>query len=818
MLLSHNWLKKYLPEFGLIDKEKLAVLLTESLAEVERTIPIRQELEGIFCAEIIEVATIPDSKKLTVCKVKISEEQPLKTVICGAPNVKVGLKVALAIPGGKVYDGHENKNTVITIAQKSMFNVTSDGMICSPKELGISNEHEGIIELESELPIGTDLTEMLKDFVYEIENKSLSHRPDCFSHEGIAREIAAISNTAFIDPYKDIPLVPVKTLPFELVVKVDPETCPRFTTICLSDIKVSKSPLWLKCLLSAVGIRPINNIVDITNFIMLDKGQPLHSYDYDKISGAKLVVKFAKKKEKSMFLNEKEYELDDSMMVIANSSNIENIAGIIGGANSEITDETKNVLLEAGNFNMYSIRKTSKKLGLRTESSTRFEKGLDPNITIKGLKAATQYILDIAHAEVASNIDDYYPSPSQEKTIELDLTSVKRFLGIELTTKEILDYLKKLGLRIEDEEKISALSTVPDTNIVIKVVRPSFRSDLNISNDLLEEIARIYGYGKLKPSLPTKEITAVSMNKGMKFSRKVRSILSSLNMTEIATYSFVGEKLYESLNLDIKNCLSIKNPISPDLGYVRNLIVPNLIEKIIQNKNKYSEISVFELERIVNRVVDESGIHEQPVFLAGGLYEKESSGKLFLKAKGILQKLFSELVIDIKFEEYDEKNDLYKNMIHHGRAAHLILDGQKVGIIGEVAPKVLLNNLQLEGRICFFELNASVLSKVSKFTKKFIPLSIYQEITRDLSLLVPNKISYGKIIEQINSLDIKELTNIELVDIFTDERIGDSQKSITIKISLLSYTKTLTDTEVKGIIDNILNLLSSKLQVKLRTV
>ena len=505
MLISHNWLKKYLPELDEnIEKGKLAELLTESLAEVEQIIPIKQELEMIVCAEIIEVTNVPESTKLSICKVKTSNDSELKTVVCGAPNVKPGMKVALALPGGKVFDGHSQNKTMITIEQKELMNITSEGMLCSSRELGLSNDHDGILEIESEMEIGKDLTAILKDYVYEIENKSLSHRPDCFSHEGIAREIAAVCNLNFIDTFHDTSLIATKTLPFELKVKVENEVCPRFDAICISDIKISSSPLWLQSFLSAVGVRPINNVVDIANYVMFDKGQPIHTYDYDKLTGAKLIVKYAKNGENALFLNEKSYTLDDSMVVITNEKTTENVAGIIGGSNSEISNETKNIVIEAANFNMYSIRKTSKKLGLRTESSTRFEKGIDPSITLKGLKLVTELVSDLAQGEVASELIDYYPEPKAEKVIELDLTQVKRFLGIELQTREILDYLKRLHFTIVDEEKISALTTIPDSNILIKVVSPIFRSDINIPNDLLEEIARIYGYSRFKNDITSK--------------------------------------------------------------------------------------------------------------------------------------------------------------------------------------------------------------------------------------------------------------------------------------------------------------------------
>lgn len=815
MLISHNWIKKYIPELDeKIDKVNLAELLTESLAEVERIIPIRQELDMIVCAEVVDVQGIPESTKLSLCKVITSKDEPQRTVICGAPNVKVGMKVALALPGGKIFDGHNQ--SVITIEQKELMNITSEGMICSARELGLSNEHEGIFELETEMKVGRDLSTILKDYVYEIENKSLSHRPDCFSHEGIAREIAAICNIGFVDNFQDIPLIPSKKLPFELKVKVDKEICPRFNALCVADINIKPSPLWLQSYLSAIGVRPINNVVDISNYVMFDKGQPIHTYDYDKIIGSKLIVKYAKNNEKALFLNEKEYTLDDSMMVIANAENTENVAGIIGGSNSEITKDTKNVIIEAANFDMYSIRKSSTKLGLRTESSTRYEKGLDPSITIKGIKSVAGLISDLAQGEIASDLVDYYPEPRVEKIVELDLTQIRRFLGIELTTFDILNYLKRLSFKIENEEKISALTSVPDSNIIIKVIVPTFRSDINIPNDLLEEIARIYGYSNLKPSLPVKEIKASVPNKGMIFGRKAVNILSNLGLDEVLTYSFVGEKLYSSLNLDIKKCLAIKNPISPDLSCLRNSLIPNLIEKTIQNLNKYDDIRIFEQGRVVYRELNEDKLHIQPNNIAGLIFSKNDNKTLFYRTKGIVENLLNELVIEnFEFVEYSN-NHLLKNLVHKGRSASINIDGELVGIIAEISPEVMLNKIEIDGRIAFFELDVSILSKKSKYTKHFKKLSIYQESTRDLTLLLPPNIKYSQIIKVIDDLQITEIISIDYLDLFINTKDNKEQQSITIRIVMQSFKETLSDKEINTILKTTLNALESKLQIKIK--
>jgi len=817
MLISHNWLKKYIPDLDdKVDKNKLAELLTESLAEVEQIIPIRQELDMIVCAEVVDVQKVPESTKLSLCKVITSQNGQQKTVVCGAPNVRAGIKVALALPGGQVIDGHSQNKTMMTIEQRELMNITSEGMICSARELGLSNDHEGILILETEMELGKDLSTILKDFVYEIENKSLSHRPDCFSHEGIAREIAAVCNLTFVDTYQDMPLVPSNKLPFELKVKVEKEVCPRFNAICIADINILPSPLWLQSSLSAVGVRPINNVVDIANYVMFDKGQPIHTYDYNKITGSKLIVKYAKNNEKAKFLNEKEYTLNDSMMVIANAENTENVAGIIGGSNSEISNKTRNIIIEAGNFNMYSIRKSSASLGLRTESSTRYEKGLDPSITIKGIKSVTGLVLDLAQGEIASDLIDYYPEPKLEKIVELDLTQVKRFLGIELITKDILNYLKRLHFKIAEEEKISALTSVPDSNIIIKVIVPTFRSDINIPNDLLEEIARVYGYSNINPSLPIKDLKATVPNIGMLFARKTVNTLSNLGFNEVLTYSFVGEKLYKSLNLDIKKCLAVKNPISPELGFLRNSLIPNLIEKTIQNSSKYDNLKIFEQGRVVFRETGEDKLHIQPNHLAGVVLSKNYDEILFFKIKGIVEKLFEELVIEnIEFIDLNG-SDLLKQSVHKGRSANININGENIGIIAEISPEILLNNLEIEGRIAFFELDATKLSQQSKYTKHFNKLSVYQESIRDLTLVLPSEIKYIQLVDNINSLDIKELLRIEYLDLFIDTKDNKEQRSITIRLVLQSFEKTLSENEINTILDLILSNLKNKLQINLK--
>jgi len=813
MLISHNWLKKYLPQLDTIDMNRIANALTNNLAEVENIRPAGQALQRIVCGEVVAVNKMPESKKLTHCQVRVNESE-IKSIVCGAPNVAVGQKVAVCLTGGTVYDAH-NEGKTMTVISKALAGVVSDGMICSEKELGLTGEHEGIMVLESELPIGSDLTPILKDYIYEIENKSLSHRPDCFSHEGIAREIGAFFELEFIDKYEEIPLIATKKLPFEVVSKVPVETCPRFASIVISDLKTAPSPLWLKTALIFCGIRPINNIVDTANYIMLDKGQPLHTYDYDKIDSRKLVIRFAKDNEKMTALDGKGYTLNPEVLVIANGSQVDDIAGIMGGQSSEISNNTKNIILEAANFNMYAIRKASRALGIRTEASTRFEKGQDPNQAIKGLTAAAHLIMDLCQGELASDLQDWYPEPRTTTEIPLDLTQVKRFLGIELTVKEIISYLQRLHFEVKDMEKIANLNSIPDSNQPLLVIVPTFRSDIKIEQDLLEEIVRIYGFQKLQPTLPQRLITATNPNTGMKFQRKIVATLTAAGMDELLTYSFVGKKLYESLKLEIGHCVRISNPLSPELEYFRDSLLPNLIDKISLNTKKYEQFKYFELGRVVFKELNEDKLHLQPMHLAGISYDTQTSEQ-FSILKGVVEKLCSELALDIDFEA---TNDLagfanLKPLLHPGRFAAITLQSKVIGIIAELHPAIV-QEMGIKGRVGIFELDASILSSQATYFKGFKQISVYQSLTRDLSFWIDTKVSYAAIRSELNALQNELIIGFALKDVF-QKSSSDNRKSITLSFSLQSQTKTLTDADVQAVMDTISAKLANKFQAEFR--
>lgn len=811
MLISHKWLKKYLPTLDELTKAQIAESLTTKLAEVEQIIAIRREIDKIIVGEVLEVNKIEESKKLTYCKVRVSDNT-INDIICGAPNVKKGLKVAVCMPGGRIYDAHDEGKT-IEITQKTMFGITSNGMICSAKELGISNDHEGIMELEDQLVPGTTLDETLKDFVYEIENKSLSHRPDCFSHEGIAREISAILNIPFKQDEINQPIVPTSELPFDLSVKVDNKDCERFSLAILSDIKVNKSPLWLICLLTATGLRSVNNIVDAANYIMFDKGQPLHTYDYDKITSKKLIVRYAKNGEKMKAIDGKEYKLEDDMMVISNGNQVDDIAGIMGGLSSEISFETKNILIEAANFNMYSVRRTSRKLGIRSEASTRFEKGQNPEKTENSIKQALNLILDLAEGEIAHELIDYYPNPREQKVIELDLTLVKRILGIELPVREIIDYLERINCEILDPERVPNITSIPESNLPISVKIPKFRGDLNIEQDLLEEIARLYGYDKLTPTLPERDLQAVIPNKGLQINRLIGEIMASEGFDEIYSYTFIGKQLLERLSLNSKDNVKLINPLSPELELLRTSLIPNLIDKALLNASNYDEFSIYEKGRVIYKDIDpETKLNIQPENIAALSFSKEHK-LLFYQIKTSLMSLAEGLNISFKFSKTIKgRFENLKNIFHPGRSAGIYLNDEIIGVISELHPKIKMD-LNIKGNIAYWELDLSTISKHATFTKEYSPISIYQKVKRDLSFFIPDNAIYSDIENSINSLNLEYLIGIEFKDMYKEE----GNKSITISLKFQSLEKTLTDTEINDQMDKIVKVLEEKIKAKVRT-
>lgn len=812
MLISYKWLQKYIPDLTNHSPEEVAELLTISLAEVEKIVPVRHELESIIVGEVLRVEKHENSDKLKVCQVMVNDEDKLQ-IVCGAPNVAEKKKVAVCLNGGQVYA--DTKKNTIRIKTAVIRGVESSGMICSARELGLSDDHEGILILEDNLETGADLTEILKDVVYEIENKSLSHRGDCFSHKGIAREIAASLVLDFLDHDQNLDaLIPsVKRMNLDIDINVNHDLCKRFSALLISNIEVKPSPLWMQSLLSAVGERSINNVVDITNYIMLDQGQPMHAYDYDNLAKNKLVVRKARSGEEMSTLDGVKRKLDNSMVVISDADKIENIAGIMGGEGSQITLETKTVLLEAANWDMFNIRKTSRQLGLRTEASTRFEKGLDPNMTLPALQASFTLISDLASGELAADIFDLYPSPEIEKEIELDINLVNRLLTLNLTKLEIIEILQRLQIKVVDKEASDGSDPNQEAQSTIRLKVPTYRQDLKIKEDLVEEVARIYGFLNLAPKLPERLIVPAKSYKPSVLFRKLTISLADLGFDEIKTYSFIGKDDYEKAKLHINNCLELANPIAPELKYIRNSLLPNLLITAKNNQPKYQDINIFEISRLVSKQKDNDGIHLQPWHLGVLINITVEEQNPYNKLKGVLEFISKRLNLKLQYTPGDNKHPNHE-AFHPYRYANILFNDKLIGIIGETHPGVIFN-YDLTGKSALLELNLEDLILHAEQVATYKALAAYPETARDLSFWVPDNVTYSEIEKHIHSLDIPLLKNLHLKDTYLSSE-NKPRRSITLTFTFQSDQKTLTDEEVSKMTGFISTELENKLKLSLR--
>jgi len=801
MQISYNWLKQYLPEDFDLSDEELQNKITGSLAEVEGYVKIGKDLKNIVVGEIKQIQPHPKADKLQVATVEVGEKRK-RTIVCAAKNIFEGAKVPVALPGGVVLNPKEKlgEQTTYDIKDAELKGVKSSGMLCSQKELGISDDHEGIWILPDEIKAGEDFVETISDTVLEIENKSLTHRSDCFSHLGIAREISAILRTSF--DYKEVEesLMPTNTLPF--VVKVeDDNLCKRYTAVALQGVKVKESPLWLQLRLLSIGIRPINNIVDATNYVMYDLGQPLHAFDYNKLSSPRVIVRTAKKREKIVTLDGEERKLGSENLLICDPNKAIGIAGVMGGANSEIDDKTKDIIIESANFEMYNNRRTARELGLRTDAATRFEKGLDPELTLSALKKAVQLIIEIAGGEVASEVADVYPEPVTERSLEFETTDVPRLLGIDISKEQIMDILRALELDVQSPEA---------SNTNIQVTAPTFRRDLNIKEDLIEEIARIYGYDKFEPTLPVRDLKVARVNPELEFERKVKLLMTTLGFDEIYTYAFTGEEYYKNTLLDIKDCIRLKNPISPELGYMRSSLIPNLLEKVYLNQENFETLEIFEIARIFRKTKNEEGIPDQPKNLAGIISNDLPDRELFQSLKGKLETLFPK--VNIRNAKFVKTAD--KKYLHSAQQAKVLIEDIPVGYIGIIHPKVT-NNWDLKKNTALFILDLERLFEKKKAKKKYRQISKYPNVKRDLSFWADEKLETATILDSIDKVKTNLVKKVSITDVYKSKSKRD-KKSVTIQVTLASKKKTLADKEISTEISTLLTALE-KIGCKIRS-
>ncbi len=792
MYISINWIKRHLPDFELHNIQHLKEKLDTRLSEVENIEQKGEQLSNLIIGRIEKVVEHPTNKKLFVCTVDVEGPEPL-TIVCGAPNAKEGIISVVCLPGGSVVTADGTK---MAITERKMGDVTSQGMLCAPDELGMSDDHSKIIELPSNSKIGMDVTDMFSDIVIEIENKALPHRPDAFSHLGIAREFKAIFKLqiANTDPDSKLKMSAERT-PEKLSIEIkNTELCPRFSAVVLDEVKVEPSPLWMQIALSYAGVRPISNIVDATNYVMLDIGQPMHAFDYAKLESKKLIIREAKDGETVTTLDDKERELEDGMMVVATPEGVESIAGIMGGAKSEISSSTTKIVLEAANWEMYQIRRTSRKLGLRSEASARYEKGISPETTIQSLQRAFSLIQDMSGADVASDILDEYPVPDAPRSVEIDLGAIRRFIGVDIEKTKVVDSLSWLGLGVEGMEKIPADAIHrPEITTLVEIKIPHYRRDLNNPEDILEEVSRMYGYENIPLTLPTRNLKPARKSAHTRTARTVRNIMTGIGLNEIYTYSMVGEQLYSDAFLKVKELISIPAPISPELAYVRNQLLPSILSKVKVNSGKLDKFGLFELSRVAVMGINSRILPDQPFKLAWVVVEEDQENA-YRKAKLGIEAIAEQLHGQLKVTKRTKKNQF--PFLHPGQTGDVVLGKTKIGEIGNIHPMVLDNFDISNLHVAAAEIDFAQLVEMEEATIVAEGVSNFPATKRDISYWLGADSDIGGFIDD-SILKFVDIVDIKLIDTYENKETG--QRSITLRYVIQSAEYTLEQEELQDI-------------------
>lgn len=819
MRLSTNLLRKF-ADIN-VDDGKIVELIQEHIGEVDYSHDLREDYKDIVIAEIVEKEDHPDADKLAVYKIEYGEKEPIQ-VVAGDKNLQVGDKVAYLQIGAVVPYSILTEEKPFVIKKINLRGVTSNGMMGSARELNLGNNHTRVMVLPKDAPVGKSFAEYydLNDTIIEIENKALTNRGDLFGILGLARELSAILGNRFESPdwflNYDKKLKPEDTCLNVRVINDAEAICPRYTALALDNVRVEDSPVCLKSILIKCGIKPVNNIVDITNYISVLIGQPLHAFDYDKLINtdpnaedtANVIVRMAQPEETILGLDDKLYTLDEETMVIADSTHPIAIAGVIGGKETEVDESTKRVILESANFNKTSIRKTSMRLGIFTEAATRFKRNLDPKQCIPGLLKATEIIKSENWATVASEIIDIYHERKDESTITIFPDKVNSILGTDLSTNEIATILQNLEYYVEVKDKRK--------ENWIKATPPSWRKDIEIAEDIYEDIGRIYGFNNIPIKLPSKEIVPPHKNPIIEIKRSIRDVLSNSGANESVNYSFVGMDSFDNCNLDNNIAYKIQNPLSPELSLMRTTLLQSLLMKGRENLDRGEEAFVLYEMNIshLNNYIEDDQLPTENWYLSCLLTNSkvERNSSAYFVAKRYLEKIFRSLGIqNVQYELISESEELdlppyiknILNIFEPNRSSIISVEGVKLGIVGEVNVSVK-GNYKLPEYTGAFEINLEYLAKIKPTSKRYKEKPVYPSFTKDLCFEMPMETEYKKIENEI--VQILEKANlwykIECIDIYSDEKLED-RKRITYRISGSDFNKTLNDTEIKALITKI---------------
>ena len=791
MLVSYNWLKQYTNVED--NANALAEKITRGGIEVEGVEYLAEEISGVVVGYVESKEKHPDAEKLNVCQVNVGEEENLQ-IVCGAPNVDAGQFVIVAKVGAKLPG--------IKIKKAKLRGVESQGMICSLGELGLSksvvpkNYQEGIYVFETEQELGFDVVEVLGLNDYILDLSITPNRADALSMRGLTYELGALYNNK-VD-FKDVE----KEENYEatsLQVAIESDSCRNYVGQVVKNVEVKDSPLWLQTRFINSGIRPINNIVDITNYVLLEFGQPMHAFDKDLV-GDKIVVRDAKEGEVLETLDGEERKLQTTDLVITDGTRAIALGGVMGGKNSEVSEETKNIILESAYFNPTSVRRTSAALGLRSDSSARFEKGIDPTMQKAALARAIELILELCpEAVVESSVG--IVKKEEEKVVEITTSYINNYLGITLLTEEIVAILEGLSFKVD----------VTGENLVVKV--PTRRPDISIKQDLVEEVIRIYGYDNLASTLPKfSKTTKGGLTYSQRMVRDLRGVYASLGFNDTINYSLVSEEEATQYTLENHHKVRLLMPMTETHSTLRQSLVPGLLNTVQYNvARKQKDLKLLEIGRVFFGSGDDNIQPKETLYLSAALtgeeratkWLKESSALDFFAAKGYLEVVFERLGLE---EKVTYKKSTLEGM-HPGRFAEVYLGEKRIGFIGEVHPQVA-DKLGLNTTYVF-EINLDEVISESKVKPKYEEVTKYPEITRDIAMLVDVKDEYQNIYNVIESVNSKLITNVELFDLYAGAELLAGKKSLALTITYSDKQKTLTDEEVTAVHEKVLAALTA---------
>ncbi len=804
MNTSLSWIKAYVPELDATPQEYTdAMTLTGT--KVEGFTCLDEDLDKIVIGQIKTIEKHPDADKLQICQVDIGTETI--QIVTGAPNIAEGQKVPVVLDGGRVAGGHDGSRTPggIKIKKGKLRGVESNGMMCSIEELGSSRDmypeapEKGIYIFPDSVTVGADaVAELgLRDSVYEYE--ITSNRVDCYSVLGIAREAAATFRKPFVPPVVEVKGNEEKAEDYIKVTVEDAELCPRYCARVVKNVKIGPSPKWMQRRLAANGIRPINNLVDITNYVMEEYGQPMHAYDLDTIAGGEIIVRRAAAGEKFVTLDGQERIMDENVLMICDGEKAVGIAGIMGGENSMITDNVQTLLFEAACFDGTNIRLSSKRIGLRTDASGKFEKGLDPNNAKEAIDRACQLIEELGAGEVVGGMVDVCSIVKEPKRIAFEPERINKLLGTKIPAEDMLGYFDMVEFSYDEK-----------TN---EIVVPAFRQDVECMADLAEEVARFYGYDKIPTVLPCGEATAGKLSYKLRLEQTAREIAEYCGFSQGMNYSFESPKVFDKLLLPedspLRKTVTIANPLGEDFSIMRTISLNGMLSSLATNYNRRNRnVRLYELGNIyLPKSVPVTELPDERMQFTLGMYGDGD----FFTMKGVVEEFLEKMGMTKK-RTYDP--DAGKPFLHPGRQANIVYDGQVLGYLGEVHPEVV-ENYDMKDRVYVAVIDMPTIEKYATYERKYEGIARYPAVNRDISMVMDKHILVGQIEEMLDKKGGAYLESYELFDVYEGEQIEAGKKSVAYSITFRAKDKTLEETEINSAMERILKALS-ELGIELR--